>query len=97
MSLRADDLFKVWVNGRLVAVRAAAERPGDGPLQVGIDLPAGEGKLLVKVVNYEAKLCFFTFSLDLENHEYLPVELATALAAPASPSGDRGGRRRDDL
>ncbi|HTA29044.1 MAG TPA: PSD1 and planctomycete cytochrome C domain-containing protein, partial [Candidatus Cybelea sp.] len=89
LTVRADDLFKIWINGRQIASRTAVERPGDGPLKISIDLHQGENRILMKVVNYENKLCFFTFSMELDYKESLPGNVAAALAITACPTGSQ--------
>jgi mono/diheme cytochrome c family protein len=87
LSVRADDLFKIWVNGELIGARPVVEKPGDGPLHIGIHLHEGENKVLLKVVNYENKLCFFTFGIDLDQGNAPSADVATILAATACPAG----------
>jgi hypothetical protein len=89
LSARADDFFKIWVNGRQAASRTAVERPGDGPLKVGINLQQGENKILMKVVNYENKLCFFTFGIDIDYGDKLPADVAAILTATDHPASNQ--------
>ncbi len=89
LSVRADDLFKLWVNGREVGSRTAVERPGDGPVKLSIDLQQGDNKILMKVVNYENKLCFFTFGIDIDRGDEVPGDIAAILVATDRPSGSQ--------
>jgi hypothetical protein len=79
--LRGDDLLKVWVNGRLVGERGKPERAGDGPLKIKVELRAGENSILVKTVNYEAKLCSFNFKLDAGEGNNLPEDVEAFLGS----------------
>jgi hypothetical protein len=89
LTVRADDLFKLWVNERQVGSRTAVERPGDGPVKLGIHLQQGENKILMKVVNYENKICFFTFGIEIEHGDDVPGDIAAILAATGSPTGSQ--------
>jgi hypothetical protein len=93
--LSADELSKIWINGVLAAERAKPEGPGDGQLQATADFKAGENSILLKVVNYECKLCFFTFDLEWLDSEGLPPDVATILAATSQPAERRASRVRD--
>jgi hypothetical protein len=95
LTVRADDLFKIWVNDRQVGSRSAVERPGDGPLKINVDLHQGENKILMKVVNYENKLCFFSFAIDPDYMDNLPGDVAAILAATACPTGSQQVTVRD--
>ncbi len=86
LTVRADDLFKIWINGRQVGSRTTVEKPGDVPLKISVDLHAGENKMLMKVVNYENKLCFFTVGLNVEYKDKLPGEVAAVLTVTPQPT-----------
>jgi hypothetical protein len=80
VSLRADDLFKIWVNGEVVATRTEKEKVGEPPTSVTVDLKQGENKILVKVVNHQGA-CNFTFRKDLDDAESVPSDIAALFAA----------------
>src|SRR5262249_47571436 len=61
LTVRADDLFKVWVNAKLVLEQSTQRKPEDGPAKLTVDLKSGENTILVKAVNYQGA-CFFTFN-----------------------------------
>ena len=48
VQLRADDLFRLWVNGEQVAERKVKEKVGEEPITATINLKTGENKLLLK-------------------------------------------------
>jgi hypothetical protein len=85
--LRADELFKAWINNQLVAVRSTPEKPGDGLFKTEVNLQAGENRILLKAVNYEDRLCYFSYSLDFEDIDRLPPDVAATLAATSHPLG----------
>jgi mono/diheme cytochrome c family protein len=85
-SLRADDLFKLWVNDALVAERSTPAKPGDGPLKVTVDLKKGENKILVKVVNHQG-YAYFSFDKEMGPDDELPADIAPVLAVTSKPSG----------
>jgi hypothetical protein len=87
MSLRADDLSRVWLNGKEVARQSKKASVGDGPLRVTLDLAAGENQLLVKVVNHQGE-CRFRFDSFITDPNTLPTPIAVILASTASPGGD---------
>ncbi len=94
LALRADDVFKLWVNGRLVATRTDKEKPGEGPLRVMADLPAGESRLLLKIVNLQGA-CHFSFRPDASGPDAVPPDVAAwLLSAPRLASGPAGAVRR---
>jgi hypothetical protein len=80
LSLRADDVFKLWVNDKLVTERTAKEKVGEPPLTVSVDLKKGENKVLLKVVTTQGA-AYFTFKNDLENSEMIPADVAALFAA----------------
>jgi hypothetical protein len=87
-AFRADDLFKVWVNDKLVLEQATKQKAEDGPAKVAVGLNEGENKILVKVVNYHGP-CYFTFNKDMgqaEGLEGLPGDIAAVLATTKNPT-----------
>ena len=89
LTVRADDLFKIWVNDHQVGSRTTVERPGDGPVKLSIDLHQGDNKILMKVVNYENKLCFFTFGIEFDQSDGVPGDIGAILAATETPTGSQ--------
>jgi hypothetical protein len=79
-SVRADDLFKLWVNGKRVAERSVKEKTGEGPVKVAVNLKKGENKLLLKVVTTQGA-AYFTFKKNIEESEAIPADVAAMFAA----------------
>jgi hypothetical protein len=79
-SVRADDLFKLWVNGKLVAERSTKEKAGEGPVKVVVNLKKGENKLLFKVVTTQGA-AYFTFKDSIDDEHALPADVAAMFAA----------------
>lgn len=86
VSVRADDVFKIWVNGELVGQRTKKEKPGEGPLRLTVPLREGLNRFLVKVVNLQGA-AHFTFHQDLDTPDQLPPELAGRFLAGGTFSG----------
>jgi hypothetical protein len=86
LALDADDLFKVWVNGRPVIEQAIKRKSEDGPARFSADLQPGDNRILVKVVNYQGA-CRFTFNADLGGPDKLPGDVAAILTATRDPAG----------
>ena len=80
LSLRADELFKLWVNGKLVAERASKEKEGEGSLKVAVDLQKGENKFLWKIVTTQGE-ARFTFKKDQGDSDAVPADIAALFAA----------------
>jgi hypothetical protein len=87
ISLRADDLSRVWFNGREIARQEQKASSGDGPLRVTLDLTPGENQLLIKVVNHQGE-CRFRFDTFLADPDALPSPVAVTLATTTTPSRD---------
>jgi hypothetical protein len=92
-NLRADDLFKVWVNGVLVFERSTPVTSGDGSASFKAALKKGDNKVLIKVVNHQGS-SFFAFTQDLGPTETLPADIAPVLAASATPVAADVGKIR---
>jgi len=86
ISLRADDLFKIWVNGKVAGERAQKPTAEEGPLKLTVDLNKGENKFLVKVVNHVGA-AYFTFNQNLNQADSVPADVATVLATTDKLSG----------
>ncbi|MEW6159585.1 MAG: DUF1549 domain-containing protein, partial [Verrucomicrobiota bacterium] len=84
-TLRADDLFKVWLNGQLVHERSTVDNTNPSA-RFTVDLKKGENKLLVKVVNHQGAK-YFAFNKALEGSESLPADIAAILATTQKLSG----------
>jgi hypothetical protein len=80
VQLRADDLFRFWVNGEKVAERKVKEKVGEEPVTASVNLKKGENKLLLKVVTQQGA-AYFTFRKDLDDSESVPAEVAALFAA----------------
>jgi mono/diheme cytochrome c family protein len=87
LSLRADDLFKLWLNGNLALERDAVAGQKEGTAKVTVDLKKGENKLLVKVVNLQGA-CYFDFDQDLDESDTVPADVAPLFAAAKTLSAD---------
>lgn len=83
LSARADDLFKLWVNGKLVAERGTKEKAGEGPIKVAVNLKKGENKLLFKIVTTQGA-AYFTFKDSIDDEHALPADVAALFAATKS-------------
>src|SRR5438445_3667727 len=94
LTLGADDLFKVWVNSRLVLEQSTKRKSEEGPAKLTLDLKQGENKILVKAVNHQGA-CYFTFNADLNDLDKVPRDVAAILATTKDPSGDDKTRVRD--
>ena len=80
LSARADDLFKLWVNGKQVAERSSKEKPGDAPVKTMVTLKKGENKVLFKVVTTQGA-AYFTFKDSVDDEHALPADVAAMFAA----------------
>lgn len=87
ISLRADDLVRIWFNGKQLAEQRQKAAVGDLPLRVTLDLNAGTNQLLVKVVNHQGQ-CRFRFEKFMTDPDALPPQVAVILATTATPSGE---------
>ena len=94
LSLRADGLFKLWLNGKLVLERTTEEKPGEGPLKATVDLKQGENKLLVKIVTIQGQ-ANFTFNKDLDEVDSVPADIAAILATSTKLDGKPKTKVRD--
>ena len=88
LNLRADDLFKLWVNGELVAERKTKEKPGEGPVKASVELKKGENKFVWKIVTTQGA-AMFTFRKDLGDAEALPADVAAMFAATSKFNPDQ--------
>jgi hypothetical protein len=79
ISLRGDDVFKLWLNGQVVAERTQKETPGDDPVRVTLPLAAGDNQLLWKIANYQGA-AHLTFRMDRSDTNSLSADLAGVLA-----------------
>nr|AGW45562.1 planctomycete cytochrome C domain secreted protein [uncultured bacterium Lac161] len=87
-AVRADDLFKLWVNGKPVAERSVKEKTGEGPVKVAVDLKKGENKLLLKVITTQGA-AYFTFRKDIEESDAIPADVAAMFAATSKFTSDQ--------
>ena len=94
VSLRADGVFKMWVNGELVMTRDGEEKPGDGPARATVKLRKGENRFLVKVLTVQGA-SNFTFDKDLGGADTLSPEVAALLATGKTFTGDPATRLRN--
>ena len=91
LSLRVDGLFRLWVNGEMVAERRHPPAAGEGATKVALQLKAGENRFLWKVVTVQGA-SYFTFSPDMGSAESLTGEIAAILAT--SPDLTPGNRTK---
>jgi mono/diheme cytochrome c family protein len=94
ISLRADDLVRVWFNGAEIARRDRKWALGEAPLALALDLAAGENEILIKVVNHQGE-SRFRFDKMLVGRETLPGEIAALLAASEHPAGEKSQQVRN--
>jgi hypothetical protein len=94
ISVRADDVFKIWVNGDVVGERTAKEQLGEGPLRLTVDLREGPNTFLVKVVNLQGA-AHFTFHQDLDTPDRLTPELAGRFLAGGPLTGPEATAARN--
>lgn len=80
IEVRADGLFRLWVNGQLVGERRHEEAPGEGPLQITAFLRAGENQLLLKLVTVQGA-SYLSFTPELGRPESLTQEIASILSS----------------
>jgi len=94
VSVRADDLFTLWVNGKIVAQDTNDSKEATSPTKVTIDLAKGENKFLLKVMNYQGESSF-TFSKDLDDIESVPADIAAVFATTDKFTGAQKTKLRD--
>ena len=93
LGLRADDAFKLWVNGKLVAQRAE-DKPTDGMLRVKLELQKGENKFLFKVVTVQGA-AYFTFDNRFGDADSVPADIAAILATTKELSTEQAVQTRN--
>ncbi len=94
VALRADDLFRVWVDGKAMLEQSAKPKSEEGPAKFSVSLNRGDHQILVKVVNFQGP-CRFAFRADLEDVDKPSAEVAAILAATHDPSGKDRSLVRD--
>lgn len=94
IALRADDVFKVWLNDKLVLEHAQSEEYPGVRTRFGVELEPGENRLLVKMVNYQGAK-YFSFNPIIGNGDTPPARVAAILSATAEPDGDWRAEVRD--
>ncbi|MCK6499533.1 MAG: DUF1549 domain-containing protein, partial [Nitrospira sp.] len=80
VSLRTEGWYKLWVNGALVAEKAADTAASDGAHRVRVPLKAGDNDVLVKVVSVNGTTTYF-FDIDPGTDITPPPEVLAVLAA----------------
>ena len=91
VALRADDVFKLWLNGKLVAEQSQPERYPGVQSRFRLDLAAGENRLLLKIVNHQGAKTFAFNATPAGTHLPAP-DIAALLSLPEplpGPSADR--------
>ncbi len=86
-SLRADDLFKVWLNDGLVLERSVPLKVGEPLDRVGLDLISGTNRILIKIVNHQG-YARFAFSPTFGSPVTLQPEVAAILSTGTGPVGE---------
>jgi mono/diheme cytochrome c family protein len=94
IGLRTEGWYRLWVNGELVAEKAADTPPEEGPRRVPVRLRSGANEIRVKLVSVTGSISFF-FQIDPGPDQPPPPEVASALVATASPPGAAAGAVRD--
>jgi hypothetical protein len=92
--VRADDVFKLWLNGKVVAQDTNETKEASGPAKVTLDLVKGENKFLLKIVNHEGEASF-TFKKDVDDSESLPADVASMFATTSKLSGAQEKKARE--
>lgn len=90
ISVRADDLFKLWVNDKLVGERNAKASEA---LRLSVDLKKGDNKILLKIVTTQGA-AYFTFSKDLDDTDSIPPDTAALFAATKKFTPDQQKKLR---
>lgn len=85
--LRADDVFRFWVDGDVVAERLEAAEPGEGPVQVTLTLGPGEHRLLIKTANLQGD-AFFAFDQDVQEPQSISDDAVARLLVMPSWDGN---------
>jgi hypothetical protein len=93
LTLRADDVFKIWVNGELLGERRQKEKLGEGPLRLNVGLEKGTNNVLVKVVNLQGA-CRFTFNQEVPEMAQPETEIAALFLLGPDLSGDDKAKLR---
>ncbi len=86
VALRADDVFKLWLNERLVHEHGTPEPYPGVRTRLRLELAAGENRLLIKVVNHQGAK-YFAFDPTLAGPQRLPPDLVAILSVTATPTG----------
>jgi mono/diheme cytochrome c family protein len=94
LALRADDVFKVWLNERLVLERGTPEPYPGVRTRLRLELAAGENRLLIKVVNHQGAK-YFAFEPAVGGTNRLAPVLAAILSTDAAPTGAWAAKVRD--
>ncbi|MBI5386910.1 MAG: PSD1 domain-containing protein [Verrucomicrobia bacterium] len=95
ISVRADDAFKLWVNGEPVAERAA-KKPDDTLLRVPLNLKEGENRFLLKIVTVQGAASF-TFKQELIEPDAVSPEVAALLATAGKLGGPQQAQVRNQF
>jgi hypothetical protein len=85
LTLRADDVFKLWVNDKIMLQRANPDEEKGVSSRVTVDLKAGENRILVKAVNHQGEK-YFAFNKTTVGGDSLTREVAAILSATKAPS-----------
>ncbi|MBM3845046.1 MAG: DUF1553 domain-containing protein [Verrucomicrobia bacterium] len=88
ISVRADDVFRIWVNQEQVGERLVKEKPGEGPLKTTVRLKKGDNQILIKAVNVQGN-SRFQFSMSPMDESILPPRIAVLLASPGQMPPDQ--------
>jgi hypothetical protein len=86
LALGSDDALKVWRNGALVLARDVRRPLEPDQDRVTLDLPAGDSRLLVKVVNASGGFGLH-YRVEREERYDVPFALAGALLTPPDRRG----------
>jgi mono/diheme cytochrome c family protein len=93
VTLRADDVFKLWLNGQRVAEQPQPERFPGVQTRLTLDLPAGESQLLLKIVNHQGAKTFAFSAAPAGMHLPAP-DVAALLSLPEPLTGPAADRLR---
>jgi len=77
-TLKADDVFRLSLNGDVVAERTRKAMPGDEPVRVRRRLSAGEHQVLLKIANLQGD-CYLAYQQDVGDPVAAPGPIAGRL------------------
>ncbi len=86
VTLRIDDVGKVWLNGRVVFEQKKKRLLEEGPARFSLDLQQGTNIILVKQVTFQGD-SNFAFDQYRNDPDRIPPAVAAALCVAKNPEG----------